>query len=178
MPFNELWEVAWQNDPKSAIEFKIQYSPVKGIAPKQPVASKQAYVPPSLRNKGPSKFKLHDDDEPAENAKKSGGSESMSKAAAKNKKRKEARNRKKEEEKMNEGRPNPQSNSVEPQKEEIVSTTDPVKAKKIMRLNEKLQQIQQLKAKRDQGKQLEINQLEKIKKEGDIIKEIEALRLW
>ena len=94
-PKEELWEVQWQLNEKDCKDFKVQYQAVPGIAPKQPQASKQAYRPPNMRNRV-SNFKLHDEDEPAENQKKA-GEENLSKSAAKNRKRREAAKKKKEE---------------------------------------------------------------------------------
>lgn len=59
----EVYEVLWQSLPVG--EFKepvISGSKVEGIAPSQPQASKQAYRPPSARNKEIT-FNLHDDEE-------------------------------------------------------------------------------------------------------------------
>ncbi len=174
---DELWEVSWQNDPElGAKDFQVQFKPVAGIAPMQPQASKQAYRPPGMRNKPASK--LHDEDELAENEKKGSG-EPMSKSAAKNKKRREAQRKKKEEEAGQETRA---SNAEVTSAEDGVSaafvpTGDVEKDKKLRKLHDKLQQIQKLKQQQREGKQLELNQLEKIKKEADFVAEMKALKM-
>ena len=166
----ELWEVQWRNESGFPPPFQVEFrKTVKGIEPQQPQASKQAYIPPSLRNKGPSNFRLHED-EPAENQKKS-GDENMSKSAAKNKKRREAAKKKQE------NASNANNAAEEQTKAKFEGTGDPEKDKKLMKLNKTLTQIEKLKEQRNAGKQLELNQLEKLKKEAEIIKEIEALRL-
>jgi len=43
---------------------------------------------------------------------------------------------------------------------------------------QKLDQISKLKEQLKAGKQLEINQLDKIKKEDELLKELEELTLW
>lgn len=52
-----------------------------------------------------------------------------------------------------------------------------VREKKIKNLSKKLEQIEQLKKSLADGKQLEKNQLEKIQKEGEIVNEINMLKL-
>lgn len=60
-----------------------------------------------------------------------------------------------------------------------VAAKDPqaIKEKKLKNLQRKLQQIEQLKKIQEEGKQLEKNQLSKIEKLDDIIKEIEMLKM-
>ena len=57
------------------------------------------------------------------------------------------------------------------------STGDPEKDKKIRKINDKLTQIAKLKQQVKEGKQLEVNQLDKIKREGELIKELKQLQL-
>merc|ERR1719273_1871223 len=184
----ELWEVAFQPARKGAYpeEFPILDQPVAGgLKPKQPQASKQAYRPPGARGRPPSTFKLHDDDEPAQNAKKSNDQEPISKSAAKNKKRREAAKKKKDEtfnSSMNNGAHSTLGN------EDRVSTitadcdnskslsSDPETDKKLRKLNDKLVAIQKLKQQQKEGKQLEKNQIEKISKEKEILVEIQKLK--
>ncbi|XP_046909527.2 eukaryotic translation initiation factor 2A [Dermatophagoides farinae] len=65
------------------------------------------------------------------------------------------------------------------QQSKTVADKDPqaIKAKKLKNLNKKLQQIEHLKKLQDEGKQLEKNQLGKIEKLDEIIKEIEMLKM-
>ena len=65
-----------------------------------------------------------------------------------------------------------------PMKNEPTTTGDPEKDKKIRKINDKLTQIAKLKEQVKSGKQLEVNQLEKIKKESELLEELKSLRLW
>ena len=64
-----------------------------------------------------------------------------------------------------------------PMKNEPTTTGDPEKDKKIRKINDKLTQIAKLKEQVKSGKQLEVNQLEKIKKESELLEELKSLRL-
>ena len=99
----------------------------------------------------------------------------MSKSAAKNKKRREAAKKKKDEESnSNSANPGDNTNSVQ---KDISTTGDPDKDKKIRKINDKLSQIAKLKQQVKEGKELETNQLEKIKKESEFLAELKALRI-
>lgn len=166
---DELWEVDWQ--PTKFKTFKASKRVVEGIAPTQPQASKQAYRPPGARGSA-STFKLHENDElPQNQAKKD--PENMSKAAIKNMKRKEAAKKKKDEEAAAEtGRGNSEPKVIAA----AATTGDPEKDKKLRKLNDKLASIQKLKQDQAGGKKLETNQLEKIKTEAAILKDIQILK--
>ena len=56
------------------------------------------------------------------------------------------------------------------------TTSDPEKDKKIRKVNEKLSQIAKLKQQVKEGKQLEVNQLEKIKRESELLAELKQLK--
>ena len=136
-----------------------------------------------FRGKPPSTFKLHDDDEPAQNAKKS-DSEPLSKSAAKNKKRREAARKKKDNEDDAPNRGNEvqkvqsYSNNISVKCDNNGKlSSDPETEKKLRKLNEKLTAIQKLKTQQKEGKQLEKNQIEKISKEKEIIDEIQKLQI-
>ena len=61
--------------------------------------------------------------------------------------------------------------------EKDASTTgEPEKDKKIRKVNDKLSQISKLKQQVKEGKQLEVNQLEKIKKESEFLAELKQLK--
>lgn len=62
-------------------------------------------------------------------------------------------------------------------KKAMTATPDDIREKKIKNINKKLQQIEALKQAAAEGKQLERNQLEKITKERELIRELEAVRL-
>merc|ERR1719266_1702990 len=177
-PGEELWEATWRpNSELGSKKFQILDKPVSGgVKPKQPQASKQAYVPPGARGKvgktGVYKAnnKLHDEDELPENLKGKNDTENLSKSAAKNKKRREAAKKKKDEETGLSDK----SNSAN--KDSPMTTGDPEKDKKIRKINDKLAQIDKLKQQVKDGKQLEANQLEKIKKESEFLAELQKLK--
>ena len=64
-----------------------------------------------------------------------------------------------------------------PMKNEPTTTGDPEKDKKIRKVNDKLTQIAKLKEQVKSGKKLEVNQLDKIKKESELLEELKSLRL-
>ncbi|XP_003707307.2 eukaryotic translation initiation factor 2A [Megachile rotundata] len=180
-PWNEqeeLWEVLWQTFPPQTFPEKpISYKAVEGIAPSQPQASKQAYRPPSARGE-PVTFKLHDDEVLGlKNASKP----TQSKAKKKTKKVK------KESEASASSQPHHSNASTNGQviastKTQNLTTNvsecdELERSKKIKKIKNKLEQISKLKEQLEAGKQLEINQLDKIKKEADLIKELEELAL-
>ncbi|XP_031825611.1 eukaryotic translation initiation factor 2A [Nomia melanderi] len=168
-PWNEqeeLWEVLWQTFPVSTFPEKvISYKAVEGIAPSQPQASKQAYRPPTARGES-LPFKIPKC--PYGKKKKSGNK------TKKDKKESEAS-----------ASNNPSTNgqvTTSTNSQSLTSTNVPQcdeleKSKKIKRIKAKLDQIAKLKKQLEGGKQLEINQLDKIKKEADLLKEIEELAL-
>ena len=120
--------------------------------------------------------KLHDEDELPENLKgKADEAENLSKSAAKNKKRREAAKKKQHEETNNPANPGDKANSAD--RDASATTGDPEKDKKIRKVNDKLSQIAKLKAQVKEGKQLEANQLEKIKKESELLAELKQLRI-
>ena len=109
-----------------------------------------------FRGRPASTFKLHDDDEPAQNAKKSGDQENLSKSAAKNKKRREAARKKKEdscdptENNFNtapsiQGKSNIVTPSSGNSDNNLRLAGDAEADKKLRKLNEKLLSIQKLK---------------------------------
>jgi len=181
-PGEELWEATWRpNSELGSKKFQILDKPISGgVKPKQPQASKQAYVPPGARGKvgktGVYKAnnKLHDEDELPENLKGKNDTENLSKSAAKNKKRREAAKKKKDEEENNPANPGDKTSSPAP---DNTTTGDPEKDKKIRKINDKLAQISKLKQQVKDGKQLEANQLEKIKKESEFLAELKKLKI-
>jgi len=165
----ELWEVAWRNE-QNCPDFNVSYAKVQGIQPKQPQASKVAYVPPSMRNKVKpgATFKLSED-EPAQNAKAS-DDKALSKSALKNKKRKEA--------KAKAAVGGGEQAQAQSQTTTASSAGPPADNEKALRkLNQKLQKIQELKQKQKEGKPLELNQLESLKSEQEVLKKIQELKL-
>ena len=115
--------------------------------------------------------KLHDEDELPENLKGKTEAENLSKSAAKNKKRREAAKKKKDEE------TGLSDNRNSANRDSPMTTGDPEKDKKIRKINDKLAQIDKLKQQVKDGKQLEANQLEKIKKESEFLAELQKLKI-
>lgn len=166
----ELWEVCWQNFPDGSFKVPIvNYKPVEGIAPTAPQASKEVYRPPVARGKAV-EFKLHEDEAPTH--------AQQSKNAIKLKKKREAKKAAKAAQGSPERPPasSTVNNGLKASLDEF-TTDDPVKMKKIGRLRSKLMEIERLKEQQKGGRQLEINQLEKIKKEEQLLKELRELSL-
>ncbi|XP_015126780.1 eukaryotic translation initiation factor 2A [Diachasma alloeum] len=169
----ELWEVLWRVYPSATFPEKtISYKAVEGIAPSQPQPSKQAYRPPSARGQTIN-FKLHDEDDAPVKSE-------PSKAALKAKKKREAKRAKKEIEgpaalTTNGQLKNPPRGRQKTGDPDL--TDDPEKNKKIKKIKSKLEQITKLKEQLTVGKQLEVNQLDKIKKEEELLKELQDLIL-
>ncbi|KAJ3655179.1 hypothetical protein Zmor_014316 [Zophobas morio] len=166
----ELYEVCWKNYPRHTFkEPAISSEKIEGIASSQPVASKQAYRPPSARNRPAIRFSLDDDEEQAHKP----GSDSQSKASIKQKKKRDAKKAKKLEGEDNKEASAPAVvSSVQ-----IALTGDPEKDKKLKNIKKKLDAIEKLKEQQAQGKTLEINQIAKIKGESDLLKELEQLQI-
>ncbi|XP_064638646.1 eukaryotic translation initiation factor 2A-like isoform X2 [Lineus longissimus] len=199
-PVNEeLWEVKWQSVPEGTFPVKpIQYKRVDSSVPQAPLPKKvEAYRPPQARGHA-STFKLHENELPS-NAKKD---ENLSKQALKNKKKREAKKAKQDQaqsdpmspatsqpsQQATGGQPSRPQSSGQParapagssshgQSARMGCTGDPEKDKKIRNLSKKLEQIEKLKQQQAEGKQLELNQLEKIKTVDQIRQEIEQIRL-
>ena len=185
-PGEELWECAWRPNLNAA-KFGILDKPIGGgVKPKQAQASKVAYVPPNQRGKAKVNNKLHDEDELPENmikmidaknnVKDGVKGEVLSKSAAKNKKRREAAKKKKAEGENVEV-DQKAVNAPEAVLETSTTTGDPEKDKKIRKLNDKLTQIAKLKEQVKAGKQLEVNQLDKIKRESEFLEELNKLKI-
>ncbi|XP_076234660.1 eukaryotic translation initiation factor 2A [Calliopsis andreniformis] len=177
-PWNEqeeLWEVLWQTFPASTFPEKpISYKAVEGIAPSQPQASKQVYRPPSARG-GNITFKLHDDEEFG--IKKTDANQSKNA-----KKTKKKTNKAKKESDGSTPSQSTNGQVTTSSKSQTLTANVPEydeleRNKKIKGIKKKLEQISKLKEQLEAGKQLEINQVDKIKKEGDLLKELEELTL-
>ncbi|KAF4529450.1 hypothetical protein B566_EDAN014226 [Ephemera danica] len=180
----ELLEVQWQTFPASTFKAKpVVYKKIEGIAPSQPEASKEIYRPPLARGKE-SNFNLHVN----ETAKYIRPAASSKPGQKKKKKKPKAKEGDGEEEHETGGAP---SNAVAkpastggstawlpPGITEADITTDDVEVgKKIKNIKRKLVDIQKLKEQAASGKQLELNQKEKISKEKEIIAELRSLVL-
>lgn len=166
----ELWEVTWRSRSEHP-DFAVSKRKVEGIEHKQPQASKVAYRPPNMRHK-PSKPGLNlQEDEPADNHKKEEGADALSKSASKNKKRRENKNKKAEDE-------IPQQQQQHQQPAAAAAANGVVKSDKerqLKKLQDKLTQVQKLKAQQKEGKILELNQLEKLKRESELVDQMKEL---
>ncbi|XP_059160587.1 eukaryotic translation initiation factor 2A-like [Physella acuta] len=170
----EIWQAAWQPVPLEAkSNFTVSLKPVSSDV-EQPKVQSAAYRPPHARNSGsaqPTVKPLHDY-EPPSNVKKIEGD----KTPSKNKKKREARKAKAAMEGENKEE-NPGSNTVSSQVSDFVSLGDPEVDKKLRSLQKKVQQIEKLKEQQASGKQMEKNQLDKIKTLDGILQEINQLKL-
>ncbi|XP_065349349.1 eukaryotic translation initiation factor 2A [Cloeon dipterum] len=186
----ELWEVQWQTFLSNTFKPKpIGQAKVQGIEPAQPQASKEVYRPPLARGKE-SNFKLHEFEAPKFIRPGYGLPPGVTvvseppKGPSKQKKKRDAKKAKAAEEGAGAEEPAPKPAAANPATwlpkgvtEENLQTDDAEKAKKIKNLKKKLQDIAKLKEQASSGKQLELNQSEKIKKEGELVAELKALVL-
>ncbi|KAF6206920.1 hypothetical protein GE061_018156 [Apolygus lucorum] len=167
----ELWEVAWQKFRDGTFNVPpISFKPIEGITSSAPKASKEAYRPPSARGI-PVTFKLNEE---LDNALP--GSGQVSKAGLKQKKKREAKRAAKAAAADDDEAP--ESTVVKSSNPLLdITSDDPEKRKKIGRIKSKLGEIDRLKDQQKSGKALEVNQLEKIKKESSLLDELRALAL-
>jgi translation initiation factor 2A len=185
----EMWEVAWRPVPISAFpDAAVIGNPnqvavgggVKG-AP-QEKAQPAAYVPPHLRGQtNRPQFKLHEE-EPASNVKDQQEAEeaNLSKAALKNRKKREAA--KKTQEPSASAKPGAIPSAIAAggsnnSKALDIVNSDAETQKKVKGILKKLEQINVLKQKMVAGEKLEANQVEKIQKEEELLRELEDLQL-
>lgn len=170
---HELWEVFWQPAPDDAYKEKnISYRPVQSeIVTPEPEHKQAAYRPPGARDR-PAPPKLHEYELPS-NMKQQ--QQDPSKPISKNKKKREAKKAKEQEEgyQMSANNTVSQSAASAP----MSSSGNPETDKKIRNLRKKLQQIEKIKEQQQTGKQLEKNQIDKLKTEEALIREIEDLEL-
>ncbi|XP_064614791.1 eukaryotic translation initiation factor 2A-like [Liolophura sinensis] len=171
-----LWQVMWQPVPGGVFKQQpTKYKPIdSSLVPTE--AKTEAYRAPM--SKGRPSQPLHTY-EPASNAKPAQNPENMSKAALKNKKKREARKAKQEEEAGAERAEVPPTSQGSSQGAGFVipSTGNPEIDKKIKNLVKKLQQIEKLKEQQREGKTLEKNQLDKLKTEDALMKELQDLTI-
>ncbi|KAI7802642.1 eukaryotic translation initiation factor 2A [Triplophysa rosa] len=178
MPSNrELWEVLWQPFPTGTFPEKpVKYQALPSELGSTEAKPAQAYRPPALRNKPPTaSSKLHEV-EPAQNMKPgAAGEKQVSKEALKKQKRREAKKAAKQDGKSDEAPP-PVTDPA-PTVPATETTGDPETDKKIRNLKKKLKAIDELKEQQVAGKVMQKNQLEKIQKEAQLLKELDDLEL-
>lgn len=183
---HELWESAWQPAKKGEYPEKpIKYSAIQAPeAVPQPEAKPKAYRPPQARGTEAS-VKLHEYEAASDPTKKQNPGDE-SKAASKNKKKREAKKAKaaatgeedsKQETTQTTREVSAPSGGGPSNTKQAQLTGDPEVDKKIKNLNKKLSAIQKLKEQQKSGKQLELNQLEKLKTEESLLKELADLNI-
>ncbi|KTG38482.1 hypothetical protein cypCar_00038037 [Cyprinus carpio] len=173
----ELWEVLWQRFPTGTFPEKaVKYQAAPSELGSTEAKPAQAYRPPALRNKPQSAIsKLHEEEPPQNMKPGAAGEKQMSKAALKNQKRREAKKAAKQENKSDEAPP-PAADPA-PDSHVTPSCGDPETDKKIKNLKKKLKAIDELKEQQAAGKVMQKNQLEKMQKEAQLLKELEDLEL-
>ncbi|XP_072318215.1 eukaryotic translation initiation factor 2A [Eucyclogobius newberryi] len=185
----ELWEVRWQNAPYGQYPERpitTQTTPTALGSTQAPPT--QAYRPPALRHLPPTaSSKLHEDELP-QNMKPGSTEKSLSKTALKNQRKREAKKAAKQDAKPSETESEPsivsqsEPSIVSQSEPSIVSQSepssgDPETDKKIKNLRKKLKAIDELKEQHASGKVLQKNQVEKLQKESELLKELEQLTL-
>jgi len=169
-PGFELNEAIWQKQPANLF-------PVPKVPTSQHVEVKQlAYRPPSARGgQAPTVKKLDASNHQLPSNQR--GQQAMSANALKNKKKREAKSKAKQDES---GDSNVQavSNSSNTTSNNTVSDgADADTEKKIKGIRKKLRQIDDLKTKQKEGKELEKNQLEKLKSEKELLDQLAELQV-
>ncbi|XP_062522104.1 eukaryotic translation initiation factor 2A-like isoform X2 [Corticium candelabrum] len=173
-PKDELWEVLWRPSLPGEFPEKPVVMPSHEEQQRQAEATKPAvYRPPGARGKPPSTIKLHEEEPPQGETVKDEDKQ-QSKSALKNKKRREAKARERESQDAEAAvAMATASASLLPANQSDDLETD----KKLRNLKKKLKQIDQLKQQQREGKQLEANQIEKLKTEDDLIRQIHELKV-
>lgn len=173
----ELWEVQWQSFLSGCFpERPVKYQAAPSELGTTQAPPTQAYRPPALRHlPATASAKLHEEEPPQNMRPGVGGEKVLSKAALKNQKKREAKKAAKQEAKPEPEPPSdpaPISNSQsEP------SCGDPELDKKVKNLKKKLKAIEELKEQQASGKVLQKNQLEKMQKEEQLLKELQELQI-
>ncbi|XP_076027707.1 eukaryotic translation initiation factor 2A [Genypterus blacodes] len=171
---SELWEVRWQSFPAGTFPeraIKYQAAPTElGTTQAKPT---MAYRPPALRHlPATASSKLHEEEAP-QDMRAPGGEKPLSKTALKNQRKREAKKAAKQD-----AKPEPPS---DPAPVSIVQSApscgDPELDKKMKNLKKKLKAIEELKEQQASGKVLQKNQLDKVEKEEQLLKELEELQL-
>ncbi|KAM6931613.1 eukaryotic translation initiation factor 2A [Lycodopsis pacificus] len=172
-PGSELWEVRWQPVPEGSFPVRpIRYQAAPSELGTTQAPPTQAYRPPALRHlPATPSSKLHEEELP-QNLRP--GEKSVSKSALKNQKKREAKKAKQE----TKPEPEPPSDSAHiSNSQSEPSSGDPETDKKIKNVKKKLKAIEELKDQQASGKVLQKNQLEKLQKEDQLLKELEELQI-
>lgn len=180
---SELWEVMWQPFPDGVFpERPIKYQAAHSELGTTEVKPTQAYRPPALRNKPASATsKLHEEEPPQNMRPGAAGDKPLSKSALKNQKKREAKRASKQVDgPQTEAQPCCPSQAVSAPTapaQGAISSGDPEIDKKIKNLKKKLKAIEELKEQQASGKPMQKNQIEKMQKEAQLLKELEDLEL-
>lgn len=193
----ELWEAIWQGAPAGrfptptaragrleVVEMsKLEVAVAKVATDTEaarvrsgrgPAVATGGYVPPHLRGRpgaGPSKLLDKEAYEAASNQRGAAHGEGVSKAAAKNRRRKEARE-------AAGGRADAAAPPApQPWMDSFEGCGDLERDKRLKNVLKKLDQIEKLKLQQEEGRQLELNQLDKLAGEALLLDELKALRL-
>ncbi|CAN9511249.1 unnamed protein product [Ophioblennius macclurei] len=171
----ELWEVVWQPFPNGVFpERPVTYqAPATQLGSTQ-VAPTQAYRPPALRHlPATASAKLHEEEPPQDLRPGAAAEKTLSKTALKNQRKREAKKAAKQENK-----PEPPSEPATVTSSQLEpSSGNPETDKKIKNLKKKIKAIEELKEQQESGKVLQKNQLEKIQKEDQLLKELQELQI-
>uniref|UniRef100_I3KL04 Eukaryotic translation initiation factor 2A n=1 Tax=Oreochromis niloticus TaxID=8128 RepID=I3KL04_ORENI len=174
---SELWEVRWQLLPDGSFpERPIKYQAAPSQLGSTQAPPTQAYRPPALRHlPATPSSKLHEDEPPQDLRPGASGEKSLSKSALKNQRKREAKKAAKQETKPEPEPPTDPAPVTNSQPE--ASSGDPEVEKKIKNLKKKLKAIEELKEQQASGKVLQKNQVEKIQKEEQLLKELQELQI-
>uniref|UniRef100_A0AAY4AXC6 Eukaryotic translation initiation factor 2A n=1 Tax=Denticeps clupeoides TaxID=299321 RepID=A0AAY4AXC6_9TELE len=169
---SELWEVVWQPSPPGTFPEKpVKYQAAPSELGSTEAKPAQAYRPPALRNKPvTASAKLHEEELPQNMKPGAAGDKQMSKAALKNQKKREAKKAAKQVCCKCICKP---ITSIPP----AATSGDPELDKKIKNVKKKLKAIEELKEQQAAGKPMQKNQIEKMQKESQLLKELEDLEL-
>ncbi|XP_061185525.1 eukaryotic translation initiation factor 2A-like [Saccostrea echinata] len=172
----ELWEAVWQPAAEGVYPMPaVTAGSVTAAAAQSPPEPKvQAYRPPQARGTSAS-IKLHEYEAPSDPNKKV--SQDPNKPLTKNQKKREAKKAKAQQDGQVRPESSPSASSSVSQPADFTSSGDREKDKRIRNLKKKIQQVEKLKEQQRSGKQLELNQIEKIKTEDSLLKELAALEV-
>ncbi|VVC37109.1 Hypothetical protein CINCED_3A019781 [Cinara cedri] len=156
----ELFQVVWQNYPQGTFKTPTICKAVEGITSSQPIASKQVYRPPHARNSDFKPTSLHEE---------SSETKTQSKAYLKMKKKREAKRQAKLE--VENSTDNKQNVKIT---DELVVNEKQLRIKKI---KSDLKNINRLKTIQSSGKELDSNQIARLKLENSLLDELKKIQL-
>ncbi|XP_024912947.1 eukaryotic translation initiation factor 2A [Cynoglossus semilaevis] len=174
---SELWEVQWQPFPEGTFpERPIKYQAAPSDLGSTQAPPTQAYRPPALRHlPATASSKLHEEELPQNM--RPGVPGEKSKSALKNQKKREAKKAARQETRSEPSSEHAHSRPPATDSQSEPSSGDPETDKKIKNLKKKIKAIEELKEQQASGKVLQKNQLDKIQKEEQLLKELEELQI-